>query len=88
MGVAFEIWRKLRDLNGLKTDMLLFLLNSVSSVQCGFSSPAESSFTPESCSLLLLRSSSLSLEEFELRTEDRTLQLSSVRLHRRSLEEK
>ncbi|KAK3552129.1 hypothetical protein QTP86_001507 [Hemibagrus guttatus] len=37
----------------------------VSSVQCGFFSPAESSFTPESCSLLSLRSSSLRLEEFE-----------------------
>ncbi|MCI4382179.1 hypothetical protein PGIGA_G00260770, partial [Pangasianodon gigas] len=61
---------------------------SISSVQCGFFSPAESSFTPEFCSLLILRSSSLRLEEFELRTEDRTLQLSSVRLHSHSLEEK
>ncbi|KAK3542227.1 hypothetical protein QTP86_018788 [Hemibagrus guttatus] len=38
---------------------------SISSVQCGFFSPSESSFTPESCSLLSLRFSSLSLEEFE-----------------------
>ncbi|KAK3524688.1 hypothetical protein QTP86_000793 [Hemibagrus guttatus] len=41
---------------------------SISSIQCGFFSPAESSFTPESCSLFLLRSSSLRLEEFEARS--------------------
>ncbi|KAK3542226.1 hypothetical protein QTP86_018787, partial [Hemibagrus guttatus] len=56
---------------------------SISSVQCGFFSPSESSFTPESCSLLSLRFSSLSLEEFEVRTEDRALQLSSVRKNQR-----
>ena len=51
-----------------KTDM------RVSSVQCGLPSPAESSFTPESCRRLVLRSSSLRLEELELRTEARALQ--------------
>ena len=52
----------------------------VSSVQCGLPSPAESSFTPESCRKLVLRSSSLRLEEWELRTEARASQHLSVRL--------
>ena len=47
----------------------------VSRTHCGLSSPTDSSFTPESCRLLLLRSSSLRLEDWELRTEDRTSQL-------------
>jgi len=51
----------------------------VSSVQCGLPSPAESSFTPESCRSLVLRSSSLRLEELELRTEARASQLLSDR---------
>ena len=46
----------------------------VSSVQCGLPSPAESSFTPESCRSLVLRSSSLRLQELELRTEARASQ--------------
>jgi hypothetical protein len=46
----------------------------VSSVQCGLPSPAESSFTPESCRLLILRSSSFRLEDLELRTETRDSQ--------------
>ena len=46
----------------------------VSSVQCGLPSPAESSFTPESCRSLVLRSSSLRLEELALRTEARASQ--------------
>ena len=37
----------------------------VSSVQCGLSGPAESSSTPESCPSLVLRSSSVRLEELE-----------------------
>ena len=51
-----------------KTDLRVF------SVQCGIPSPAESSFTPESCRSLVLRSSSLRLEELELRTETRASQ--------------
>lgn len=51
-------------------------------------SPAQSNFTPESCRLLWLRSSSLRLDEFELRTEDRTVQLFPARLHQHNLEEK
>ena len=46
----------------------------VSSLHCGLPSPAESSFTPESCRSLVLRSSSLRLEEVELRTEARASQ--------------
>ena len=46
----------------------------VSNVQCGLPSPAESRFTPESCRSLVLRSSSLRLEELELRTEARASQ--------------
>ena len=46
----------------------------VSSVQCGLPSPAESSFTPESCRSLVFRSSSFRLEELELRTEARASQ--------------
>ena len=44
---------------------------TVSSSQCGLISPDDSCFTPESCRLLLVRSSSLRLEDWELRTEDR-----------------
>ena len=51
----------------------------VSSVQCGLPSPAESSFTPESCRSLVLRSSFFRLEELELRTEARASQHSSDR---------
>ena len=57
----------------------------VSSVQCGLFSSEHSSFTPESCRLLLLRSSSLRLEDWELRTEDRAAQLLSERLQPLSL---
>ena len=46
----------------------------VSSLQCGLPSPAESSFTPESCRSLELTSSSLRLQELELRTEARASQ--------------
>lgn len=53
-------------------------------VHCGLFSPAVSSFIPELCRLLLLRSSSLSLEE--LRTVARASQLLSVRLHPLSLD--
>lgn len=59
---------------------------SISSLQCGFFRPSQRSFTPESCSSLPLRFSSLRLEE--LRTEDRTAQLSLVRLQLHSLREK
>ncbi len=68
-------------LNGLMDPDL-----SVSSVQFGLSSPADNSFTPESCRLLLLKSSSLSLEDWELRTDDRALQLFSERLQPFSLQ--
>ena len=60
----------------------------VSSVQCGLPSPAESSFTPESCRSLVLRSSSLRLEELELRTETRASQHLSDRLQQFSLHTK
>ena len=50
----------------------------VSSVQCGLPSPAESSFTPESCRSLVLRSSSLR-QVLELKTEARASQHSSDR---------
>ena len=56
-----------------------------SSLQCGLFSPAESSSTPESCRSLWLRSSSVRLEDWELRTEDRTSQLLSDRLQPLSL---
>ena len=46
----------------------------LSSLQCGLPSPSESGFTPESCRSLLLRSSSIRLEELELRTEARASQ--------------
>ncbi|TNN33636.1 hypothetical protein EYF80_056201 [Liparis tanakae] len=51
----------------------------VSSLKCGLSSPAERSFTPESCSMLSLRSRCFRLEDWELRTEDRAPQLLSER---------
>ena len=57
----------------------------VSSLQCGLLSPAESSFIPESCRSLALRSSSLRLEETELRTEARASQDFSDRLQPISL---
>ena len=66
----------------IKTDL------RVSSVQCGLPSPAESSFTPESCRLLELRSSSLRLEELELRTEARASQHLSDRPQPMSLHTK
>ena len=57
----------------------------VSSVQCGLCSPTESGFTPKSFRLLLLRSSTLREEDWELRTEDRASQLLSERLQLLSL---
>ena len=72
----------------LNVHLLKGLMNPdlrVSSVQCGLSSPADSSFTPEPCRLLLLMSSSLRLEDWELRTEDRAAQLLSERLQPVSL---
>ena len=50
----------------------------VSRTQCGLFSSAESRFTPESCRLLLLRSSSLRWEGLESRAEAREVQPSSV----------
>ncbi|CAL8399535.1 unnamed protein product, partial [Boreogadus saida] len=47
-------------------------------MQCVLPSPAESGFTPESCRSLILRSSSLRLEEWELRTEAKASQHLSV----------
>ena len=62
----------------------------VSNVQCGLPSPAESSFTPESCRSLKLRSNSLRLE-LELKIEARASQhlsdsLQSFSLHTRYTE--
>ncbi len=50
----------------------------VSSLQCGLSSPAESSFTPESCSLFRLKSRSFRWDGLDFRAEARERQLSSV----------
>ena len=58
---------------------------SVSSLQFGLFSPADTCFTPESCRLLLLRSSPVRLEDWELRAEDRTAHPSSERLQTLSL---
>ena len=52
----------------------------LSSLQSGHFNSTDSSFTPESCRSLLFRSSSLRLEDWELRTEDRASQLLSDRL--------
>ena len=52
----------------------------VSSRQFGLSSPAERSFTPESCRLFLLRSSSLRWEGLDFRAETREAQLISDNL--------
>ena len=60
---------------------------SVFSLQCGLFSPLDSSFTPESWRSLLLRSSSLRLGDWELRSEDRASQLLSDRLQPLSLKE-
>lgn len=46
-----------------------------SSLQCGLPSPEESSFTPESLRLLLLRSRTLRLEFLDLRTDASASQL-------------
>lgn len=58
---------------------------NISSLQYGLSSPPHSVFTPESFRSLLFRSSSLRLEEWELRTEDRVSQILSERLQPLSL---
>ena len=60
----------------------------ISSLQCGLCSPTDSDFTPESCRSLLLRSSSLREDDWELRTEDRDSQLLSDRLQPLSLKKK
>ena len=52
----------------------------ISSLQCGLFNPSESSFTSGSCRSLWLRSNSI-MWQFELRAEDNSLQLSSVRSH-------
>lgn len=59
---------------------------STSSVRCGIFSPVASSFTPSSRRSLLLRSSSLRLEDLQLRTKDRASQPLSDRLHTLSLD--
>jgi len=46
------------------------------------------SAVPESCRLLLLRSSSVRLQDWELRAEDRAAQLLSERLQPLSLDKK
>lgn len=52
---------------------------SVSSAQCGICSAADRSLTPEFCRSLLLRSSSLRFEVWQVRTEDSASQLFSER---------
>lgn len=59
----------------------------ISSLQWGFSSPAEKSFTPESSRSLLLRSSSVRVEHWKLSSEDRALQLLFERLQPSSLKD-
>jgi len=56
--------------------VFIFLLNYLSMFrrQCGFFSPTQSSFTPESIKALLLRSSSLRQEFINCRTEDKLSQ--------------
>lgn len=51
---------------------------SVCSLQCGFSSTVESSFTPESPGLFPLKSSSLKCEGLDVRADAREVQLFSV----------
>jgi len=58
---------------------------SVSSLQFGFFSPADTCFTPKSCRLLLLRSISVRLEDWELRADNRAAHPSSERLQTPSL---
>ena len=57
----------------------------VSSLQFGLSSPTDSSFTSESCSLLWDRSSTLRWEGLDLRAEAREAQLISDTLQESNL---
>ena len=57
----------------------------VSSRQFGLSSPEHSSFTPESCRLLSVRSSSLRWEGLDFRAEAREAQLISDKLQSSNL---
>ena len=69
--------------------MLCSLLNPdlrVSSLHPGLFSPSDSFFTPESFRSLVLRSTCVRLEDWDLRTEDRASQLLSDRLQPLSLE--
>ena len=59
----------------------------VSSLQCGLSRKSHSCFTPESCSLLSLRSSSLRWEGLDFRAEASETQLISDKLQHHSLNE-
>lgn len=72
--------------------MLMLLITyydlKVSSFQCGLSTSAHISVTPESRRLLLLRSSSVRLENCELRTSDRASQHLSERLQPLRLKKK
>lgn len=70
-------------------EMMCSLLNPdlrVSSLHPGLFSPSDSIFTPESFRSLLLRSRCLRLEDWDLRTEDRSSQLLSDRLQSLSLD--
>lgn len=58
----------------------------VSRVQCGLSNAADMSFNPESSKSLLLRSSSVSLQDWEQTAVDRASQLLPVRLQSLVLE--
>lgn len=74
----FHMWND-HQLKSLNPDL------RVSTAQSGLSSPADRSFSPESCRSLLLRSSCLRLENWELRNKDSTSQVLSDRLHTFSL---
>lgn len=63
-----------------KNKMFFYSDLSAFSFQFKVCSAADRSFTPESWRSLLLRSSSLTLEDWEPRNEDRALQLLSERL--------
>ena len=76
------------DQQNLKDQLLITKRNidlRFSSLQCGLFSPADYSFTPESCRSLLLRSRCLRPEDCELRTEERAPQILSDSLHPLSL---
>lgn len=84
--VNFSKWNWLNDVNWMKKKIDIAWSDlSVSSLQYWLFIPADRSFTPGSCRLLLPRSSYIRREDWELRTEDRASQLLSDRLQPLSL---